>query len=126
MDGRLTLFGGHIHRFDFVGLKNIADGAGDEGGVHDRAIHNRVLRQRFQPETDELIPVFRALELHGFDGAGANIQTDESLLFRATKHIQTPLESPACRIFRSLLRDPLKRLAQIPLEPLRPSHPHWR
>ena len=44
-----------------LGVKNIADRAGDERRVHNRAVYNRVLGQRFQPKTDELVAVFRAL-----------------------------------------------------------------
>src|SRR5580692_4435879 len=116
--------GGHVLGLDLVRIKNVADGPGDERRIHDGAVHDCILRQGFQTETNEFVPVFRAFQLHGFNGAGADVQTDESLLFIATKHGQTPQESCACRIFPSLLPDPLKQSALENQLPEPPSHPH--
>ena len=51
---------GHVLGLDFLRLENIADRAGDQRRVHDRAVHHRVLRQRFQPKTDQFIALFGA------------------------------------------------------------------
>ena len=75
--------GRYVFGFNFFGVENLADGVGDLRRVHDGAVYDGVLRQRFRAETDELIARFSGLQLNGFDGARADVQSDQLLVLSA-------------------------------------------
>ena len=82
----------------FLRFENVADRARNQRRVHDGAVHHGILRQRFQTKTHQFIALFGALQLDGFDRARADVQTHQSLVFCATKHVETPLAVPTARL----------------------------
>ena len=69
--------------FDLLEIEDLGDGIGDLRRIHDGAVNNGVLCQRLHSITNQLIPGLRRLQLHGLNGAGANVQTNELPIFFA-------------------------------------------
>ena len=68
---------GHILRLGLLRIEDRDDLLGDGRGVHDGAIDDRVLGQRFQAKADQFVAVLGLLQLDGFYGAGADVQADQ-------------------------------------------------
>ncbi len=94
-DGVARDCGRYILSLDFLRLENVADRARDQRRIHDRAIHDGVLRQGLQAKTHQLIALFSALQLDRLNGTRADVQPHECFLFSATKHIEAPSGVPA-------------------------------
>jgi len=85
--------GSHRAGLDLLAVENRANGAGDERRVHDGAIDDRVLCQRLQAEAHQLVALLGALQLHGLDGTGADVEPHYWFLFSRAKH-RKPFREP--------------------------------
>ena len=84
---------GHVLRLDFLRIEDRDDLFGDRRGVHDGAVHDRVLRQRLEAETHQLVALFRLLQLDGLHRTRADIQADQRFRFSQIEHRAAPHSS---------------------------------
>jgi hypothetical protein len=54
-DGMAGDGGSHVFGLNLLAVEDVADGLGHRGGVHNGAVHHRVLRQGFQAVAGELV-----------------------------------------------------------------------
>ena len=76
-DGVARERGGDVLRADVLRLEQAPDRVGDRRAIDDGAVDDAVGRHRLDAEGGDLERLARALELHGLDGARADVQTDD-------------------------------------------------
>ena len=76
-DGVARERGGDVLRADVLRLEQAPDRVGDRRAVDDGAVDDAVRRHRLDAERGDLERFARAFELHGLDGARADVQSDD-------------------------------------------------
>ena len=66
-----------VLRLDVFVVEDAADRVGDLRRIHDRAVHHRILGQRFHAEADQFVAGFRRFQFDRFNRTRTDIEPDQ-------------------------------------------------
>ena len=81
--------GGDVGRLDLLRGEEPLDGVDHRPGVHDRAVDDRLRRQRLHPDVDELVlrsALAAGLELDGLHGRRSDVEPDQPFFLAEQSH----------------------------------------